>query len=56
MKMRQNITETERVCYISCLYLNNVFSFVGIVFPQKHDEKTSKNDVKNFKITNLEIN
>ena len=51
--MIQNITETERVCYISCLYLNNVSSIVGIVYPQKYEEKTIKNNIKNYKITNL---
>ena len=52
MKMAQNITEKKRVCHLFCLYLNNVFSIVGIVFPQKYEEKTIKN-TKNYKITNL---
>ena len=53
MKMAQNITEIKRVCYLFCLYLNNVSSIVGIVFPQKYEEKTIKNNIKNYKITNL---
>ena len=53
MKMAQNITEIKRVCYLFCLYLNNVSSIFGIVFPQKYEEKTIKNNIKNFKITIL---
>ena len=53
MKMAQNITEIKRVCYLFCLYLNNVSSIFGIVFPQKCEEKTIKNNIKNFKITIL---
>ena len=51
--MAQNITEKKRVCHLFCLYLNNVSSIVGIVFPQKYEEKTIKNNIKNYKITNL---
>ena len=53
MKMAQNITEKKRVCHLFCLYLNNVSSIVGIVYPQKYEEKTIKNNIKNYKITNL---
>ena len=49
MTMIQNITETERVCYISCLYLNNVSSIVCIGFPQKNYEKTIKKWYKKLK-------
>ena len=28
-------------------------SIVGIVYPQKYEEKTIKNNIKNYKITNL---
>ena len=53
MKMAQNIKEKKRISHLFCLYLNNVSSIVGIVYPQKYEEKTIKNNIKNYKITNL---
>ena len=50
MKMAQNITEKKRVCHLFCLYLNNVSSIVGIVYPQKYEEKTIKNNIKIIKL------
>ena len=53
MKMAQNITEKKRVCHLFCLYLNNVSSIVGIIFSKNMRKKIIKNDIKNYKITNL---